>query len=225
MKTCSWKWLKSGWLKKETKGLLLAVAIMKEQGSKKCRVCNARDETVMHILSKCEKLAQGKYKKRHDHVASIIHWELCELHGLQKSKNLYDHRAESVLENDNVKILWDFNIHTDRVIKARRPDIVVVDKRNAERIIIDIAVPGDYRVKEKESEKIGKYQDLALVLTRHWKTSTRVIPIVIRALGASHNTVDGMALLGVAENKYPLIQQTALLGSAHILRKVPSISA
>jgi len=56
MKTCSWKWLKSGWLKKETEGLLLAaqdqalptrnykVAIMKEQGSKKCRMCNARDE-------------------------------------------------------------------------------------------------------------------------------------------------------------------------------------
>jgi len=34
-----------------------------------------------------------------------------------------------------------------------------------------------------------------------------------------------MALLGVAENKYPLIQQTALLGSAHILRKVLSIPA
>jgi len=44
-------------------------------------MCNARDETVMHTLSECEKLAQGEYKKRHDHVASIIHWELCELHG------------------------------------------------------------------------------------------------------------------------------------------------
>jgi len=161
MKTCSWKWLKYGWLKKETEGLLLAaqdqalptrnykVVIMKEQGSKKCRMCNARDKTVMHILSECEKLAQGEYKKRHDHVASIIHLALCELHGFQRSKNLYDHRAESVLENENVKILWDFNIHTDRIIEARRPDIVVVDKRNAETTIIDIAVPGDYRVKEK----------------------------------------------------------------------------
>ena len=30
--------------------------------------------------------------------------------------------------------------HTDRVIEARRPDIVVVDKRNFETVIIDIAV-------------------------------------------------------------------------------------
>jgi len=51
----------------------------------------------------------------------------------------------------------------------------------------------------KESEKIGKYQDLALELTRLWKTSTKVIPIVIGALGASNKTVDWMALLGVAE--------------------------
>jgi len=94
------------WLdEKETEELLLAaqdkalptrnykVAIMKEQGSKKRRMCNARDETVMHILSECQKLAQGEYKKRHDQVASIIHWELRELYRFQKSKNWYDHQA------------------------------------------------------------------------------------------------------------------------------------
>ena len=67
----------------------------------------------MHILSEYEKLAQGEYKKRHDHVTSIIHWELCALHGFNRSKNWFDHRAEPVRENDKVKILWDFNIHTD----------------------------------------------------------------------------------------------------------------
>jgi len=37
--------------------------------------------------------------------------------------------------------------------------VVLVDKCNAEATIINnIAVPGDYRVKEKESEKIRKYQ-------------------------------------------------------------------
>ena len=237
METQSWDWLRCGWLKKETEGMILAaqdqalptrnykVAVMKEQGSKKCRMCGERDETVMHILSECEKLAQGEYKKRHDRVASIIHWELCGIHGFQKSKNWFDHQAEPVLESDDVKILWDFNIHTDRVIEARRPDIVVVDKVNSETMIIDIAVPGDFRVKMKESEKIEKYQDLALELTRVWKTSTKVIPIVIGALGAKYRILDWMALLGVDMRRYTLIQQTALLGSANILRKVLSIPA
>ena len=217
--------LRSGWLKKEIEGMILPVTIMKEQGSKKCRMCGERDETVMHILSECEKLAQGEYKKRHDRVASIIHWELCEIHGFRRCKNWFEHRAEKVLENNEVKILWDFNIHTDRVIEARRPDIVVVDKVSSQTMIIDIAVPGDFRVKTKESEKIEKYQDLALELTRVWKTSTKVIPIVIGALGAKYRIIDWMALLGVDVKRYTLIQQTALLGSANILRKVLSIPA
>ena len=53
------------------------VTIMKEQGNEKCWTCDERDDTVMHILSEYEKLVQGKYKKRHDCVALIIHWELC----------------------------------------------------------------------------------------------------------------------------------------------------
>ena len=40
----------------------------------------------------------------------------------------YEHKPESVLENEDYKILWDFSIQTD-VIEARRPDLVVVDKR------------------------------------------------------------------------------------------------
>ena len=42
-----------------------------------------------------------------------------------------------------MKLLWDFNIQTDNVIEARRPDLVLVDKEKKERQIIDIAIPGD----------------------------------------------------------------------------------
>lgn len=45
------------------------------------------------------------------------------------------------------------------MIEARRPDVVVADKRDSETVMID--VPGDFRVKEKETEKITKYQDVA----------------------------------------------------------------
>ena len=45
------------------------VTILKQQGSKKCRMCNERDETVMHILSEHSKLAQ----KCHDKVIAMVH--------------------------------------------------------------------------------------------------------------------------------------------------------
>ena len=80
-----WRRLQTEYLKKKTKSLLMAaqdqtlatnayrVTILKRQGSKKCRMCNDRDEAVMYILSECSKLAQTEYKKRHDrhHYGSL----------------------------------------------------------------------------------------------------------------------------------------------------------
>ena len=69
------------------------------------------------------------------------------------------HNPESVLENETHRILWDFVIQTDHLISARRPDLVIVNKRTCR--IVDVTVPPDYRVKLKESEKRDKYLDLA----------------------------------------------------------------
>ena len=52
-----------------------------------------------------------------------------------------------------VKLLWDFNIQTDHEIPARRPDIVIVKKKEATATIIDISVPGDTRIKEQNKKR------------------------------------------------------------------------
>ena len=48
----------------------------------------------------------------------------------------------------------------NREIKVRKPDIVVVNKNERSCAIIDIAIPGDIWVSEKEKEKIERYQEL-----------------------------------------------------------------
>ena len=68
----------------------------------------------------------------------------------------YEHEPESVLENEDYKILWDFSIQTGHFIEAQILDLVVVDKKRTCKII-DFAVPGDSRIGEKEKEKIKKY--------------------------------------------------------------------
>ena len=82
----SWLWVKKGYLKKETEGLIMAAQdqairtnwirhnIDKEVFSPSCRLCGERDETISHIVSECKELAQNDYKKaRHDKVAAILH--------------------------------------------------------------------------------------------------------------------------------------------------------
>ena len=43
-------------------------------------------------------------------------------------KMWYDHKVEKVLESEEVKILWDFKVQTDKVLEQSRPDIVVLNK-------------------------------------------------------------------------------------------------
>ena len=66
-----------------------------------------------------------------------------------------------VLENDTHKLLWDFNIQTDHLIPARRPDLIIINKKKTICKIVDFAVPADHRINLKECEKKDKYLDLA----------------------------------------------------------------
>ena len=99
------------------------------------------------------------YIQRYDNVARIVHWNLTKLHRLDVAEKWYDHKLEGVMESDGAKLLWDFNIQTDKEIQARRPDLVVVNRRDNQCLIIDIAVPNDSGIFGKEKEKIEKYQD------------------------------------------------------------------
>ena len=90
--------------------------------------------------------------------------------------------------------------------------LVVVEKENNKAIIVDIASPWDHRVYEKEYEKIKKYQDLKRETGRLWG---------IRHLEAVPLSLAHLELekLGVTI-RTGLLQKTALLGTARILREL-----
>ena len=56
---------------------------------------------------------------------------------------------------------------------------------------MDIAVPGDNNVLQKETEKCEKYQDLAREIKRIWKSRTKVVPVVVGALGSVSKKLAG----------------------------------
>eukprot|EP00795_Rhopilema_esculentum_P003281 gene3280-biopygen1499 len=196
--------------------------IDKTQRDSKCRMCNQKEETVSHIVSECPKLAQREYKRRHDCVAKALHWDVCRLYDIDCGNKWYEHQPDSG-RTTNVKILWDVNIQTDNVIQARRPDIVVVNKKERKCYIIDVAVPGDVRIAEKEMEKIEKYDELKREVERLWKVKAKVIPIVLGALGTvTRNLSNYIKEIGV-KTQMKLMQKSVLLGTARVLRKVLEI--
>ena len=134
----------------------------------------------------------------------------------------YLHNPAPVLENSTYKLLWDFNIQTDHLIPARRPDLIIINKKKKKKTckIVDFAVPADYRIKLKECEQKDRYLDHARELKKLWNMQATIIPIVIGAFGTvTKELLKGLEDLEVG-GRVETIQTTALLRTARILRRV-----
>ena len=119
--------------------------------------------------------------------------------------------------------MWDLSIQTDHVIGARRPDLVVVYKKERSCKIIDFAVSGDSRIEEREKDKIEKYQDLGRELGKIWNVKVKIIPLVVGSLGAIPKKFDNrLKQIGIRAGTAQ-VQKTVLLGTARILRKIYEI--
>jgi len=57
-------------------------------------------------------------------------------------------------------------------------------------MFIDFAVSGDRNVIKKESDRIPKYEDLAIEKYRMWNIKTKLIIVIIRQLKPSQNHSD-----------------------------------
>ena len=227
----AFRWLTETGLKIETEALITAAQdqalptkmikakIMKTSHDTKCRLCKEKDETVAHLLSACPKLAGSEYIRRHNEVAKILHHGISQHHNIPTTDRTWLHQPEAVTETDEVKILWDFEIRTDRIITARRPDIVVIDKTDKTATIIDVAVPNDHNIRVKEQDKVEKYQDLRLEIQRLWNVKAQVVPVVIGALGSTTPNFPKHLEKIPGKHRPTALVKAALLGSSHILRK------
>ena len=130
------------------------------------------------------------------------------------------HNPSSVLANDTHKLLWDFDIQTDHLISARRPDFIIIDKIKRICKIVNFAVPTDHRIKLKEYEKKDKYLDLARELKKLWNMKVTIKPIVIGAfVTVTKGLLKELEDLEVS-GRVEVIQTTTLLRTGRILRRV-----
>ena len=64
-------------------------------------------------------------------------------YGLHRTDKWYEHKPGGKVENDKVKILWDFMVQWDHEIEHRNLNILVVD----------VAFPAYRKVSDKEWKK------------------------------------------------------------------------
>ena len=123
-------------------------------------------------------------------------------------------------QGGKVTILWNQQVQTDRTIPNNKPDIIICDNEKGTCMLIDVAISGDRNVIKKEAGKILKYKDLTIEIQRMWNVKTNVIPVIIGATGTLSKTFRKYMSNIPGNPKVKKLQKTAVLGTAHILRKV-----
>jgi hypothetical protein len=79
---------------------------------------------------------------------------------------------------------------------------------------------GDRNVIKNEAENILKYKDLTIEIQRMWNVKTTVIPVTIGANGTISKSLIKYVSSIPEYHEVKELQKTAILGTAHILRKV-----
>ena len=67
-------------------------------------LCQKAAESINHVASGYSKLAQQKYKKRHDSLGKIVNWKLAGKCNFEAGDKWCEHKSESVLENEPCEI-------------------------------------------------------------------------------------------------------------------------
>ena len=146
---------------------------------------------------------------------------MCKKFKFDHTNKWYMHNQAPVLENNIRNLLWDFDIHKDHLLSARKPDLIINNTRK-KRIckIVDFAVLDDHRIKLKECEKKDKYLDHARELKKLYNMKATIFPSVIGCF----SSVTKEILKGLEDLEFggrvKTIQMTALLRTARILRRV-----
>ena len=129
----------------------------------------------------------------------------------------------NTIQNEKATIMWDHQVKTDRHIPYNKADIIIQEKDSERCLIIDVAIPSDYNIQKKAIEKMSKYVDLQIECQRMWNKKVQVIPIIIGATGIVEKGIQSYLQRIPGNHNLYNLQRSAILGTAHILRKVVSI--
>ena len=83
----------------------------------------------------------------------MIKLQHCCGFGRQEKYEQFIEKERRTLENDKVKILWNFSIQREMKINHNKPDLIVLEK---EKIwyIVDVACPFDPQIENKGKDKV-----------------------------------------------------------------------
>ncbi|XP_037549573.1 usherin [Nematolebias whitei] len=127
--------------------LAIEIGVYQTRHHPRCKLCKYAPETGQNILAGCKIQAGKAYMEHHEQAAGIVYRNICAKYGLEVPQ-LKLETPPKVVEKGRTKILWDFQIQTDKQVMANQLDIVVVDKREKKGVVIDVAISSNCNIRK-----------------------------------------------------------------------------
>jgi hypothetical protein len=96
------------------------------------------------------------------------------------------------------------------------------NKNNKEKTctLIDVTIPADRNIVQKEAENRLKYKSFCIEIQRMWNMKCATTPVMIGATGIVTRSLRKNLEDIPGKHSIDSLQKTAILGTAHIIRKV-----
>jgi len=89
--------------------------ILKQLRNSTFRLCKEHEETIDHLISGCPILAKTSQDMIvHTHTHTHTQYSLCKELGIETTENWYTHKPESVCEHEDITVLWNQEVQTER---------------------------------------------------------------------------------------------------------------
>jgi len=85
---------------------------------------------------------------------------------------------------------------------------------------MDMTIPADRNVVQKDVEKKLKYRSLCMEIQRMWNLKRTIVPVIIGATGIVTRSLRKNLETVPGKHSIDSLQKTAVLGTSHIIRKV-----
>lgn len=129
--------------------------------NQKCRQCHKTYESMQHVASGCNVFRHTLQLDRHNGVARALYTGLIRKFHFKTQH--YSEQIMPVVENDEAKLYWDFNMVTRRELKYNKPDIVVFDKLTNTITVIEVCCCWYENMLSQHRIKYHKYATNSIV--------------------------------------------------------------
>jgi hypothetical protein len=73
-------------------------------------------------------------------VFTHLHYSICKKIGIETAENWYSHIPKPVTEHEDITVLWNQWIQTEREVLANRPDIIIKNKKDKTCLLIYVTI-------------------------------------------------------------------------------------